>query len=216
MKVPWKLILLGSLAFSVVVFVDWLSGREDHWKDQLASAVAVARAEDSLAFAGTVARLREDSIASVRAQAQADAAEVRATREEVRRLGLTRTLQMVRGELDGAKSLRDTAVVQARIIVRQDSVIQSDSVQRVALRATIAAQETQLGIKERTITGLTNDLTDARARLGVLIAKAKPPKSIGLFGFSLSVRPYVGIGANVSPAGKVTTGLQLGVSILRG
>jgi hypothetical protein len=199
---PVHLIALVGVIGAVIAFDRW-SGREDRWRERLANAVQEAKQGDSLQHVRDSLRHTKDSTEQAALIAKADS-------EEATHLRLARENGKLRVQLAQAPTLPDTVRVQARIIVQQDSIIASDSAQKVTLRQTIAK-------KDETIIDLNASLTDTRRRLADLIAVAdKPPKEFKFLGLNLSLKPYIGVGLNVSPQAKVNGGLQLGVSILRG
>lgn len=202
-EIPWWPIVGLIVGLAVVFALDRWSGRTDRWEQRLDSAVVATKAAirtDSIALA---AKLEADSIRTVEALAKADSAEMDRNR-------IAQDNGRLRVQLREARTMPDTVRVQASIIAKQDSMLASDSVQKTALRATIASQN-------GTIIDVREGLRVANQRIADLLGVAgNRPKELKLLGFSLSLKPYIGVGANVSPAGKVTTGLQLGVSILRG
>jgi hypothetical protein len=191
------------LGLAVVIGFDRWSGRTDRWKQAVVDAAEQARIKDS-------AQGATDSLHRIRDSVFQDSILAEARSDEATRIRLGQENGRLRVLLARAPTMPDTVDAQARIIVQQDSIIASDSAQKVRLRAVIASKDTS-------IVNLSSSLADARRRLADLIGVAqRPPKEFKLLGFTLSLKPYIGIGANVSPAGKVSTGLQLGLSILRG
>jgi len=199
---PGHIIALVGVVGVVVAF-DRFSGREDRWRQRLADAVQVAKQGDSTQHV-------QDSLRHIRDSTEQSALLAKADAEEATHIRLAQDNGRLRVQLAQAKTMPDTVKALTDIVVNQDKQIQSDSSQKVTLRATIAK-------KDETIINLNTSLAETRRRLADLIAVAdKPPKEFKFLGLTLGFHPYIGGGLNLSPQGKASYGLQLGVSILRG
>lgn len=219
-------------AFVAAAALGRWSSSPDRWQAKLDAQVAAskaARLADSAAYAG---RHAQDSteIAALRRKTVDDSVKLLAAneaREAAIRTANANAAQsaQARRVLAAARTTRDTINAQARLIESQDveitglhRIATADTVSLLKAADVAAGLRSELAVSKRETVSEQTRAAAAEKNLADLTKVAgSRPKGFTLFGFSISLKPYIGYGLEFSPTtGTASHGIQLGLSILRG
>jgi hypothetical protein len=214
-----------------ILLLLFLFGRnEGAWKKKLAETVLVLQTLKTADSTRYQLQRGKDSteLAQKDSTTRADSLKLAGTLRD--RAVAVREAQRARLSVDSAqKALRlagtlgDTVVAlpallntHGEAIARLTEVIENDSTALKQGADVQAGLRSQLGVLQRQRDTERERADTAEARLGKLLKAAKPPKGLNFLGIRLAVKPYLGVGVNVSASGQVQPGAQLGLSLLRG